>query len=569
MSNQYNVSTAIGMPPMTPGNRKKRPMTTPVRSQKKRRIDICAQKSATITPVRTIQTEVKPPRKLHRQQFNTPHRVKVPSLQKHRYGTPISASKAFRTTPTTGGDRFIPNRAKTDTIKARHALTSSKKHRSRENSSNDENGTDYQRELRRVLFGETQNTNGKDEPLSRDENCRVLSFGASSSKTLSSSTATTATKTPSRPIQDPMDLDFLRHTPKNNGKSRPPKVRIERRKLLGAEGMLDDANLSLVSCRNSSYGDDWMATAIEDKVWVSTTTGEGIDLLAEKIQPSVEGGDEPVQHPLPYSTLQWSEAGDLIALGGMDSIEIWCPTVSGDQHDKHLKFRDISIPDFGMVTAIAWKETEIIAAGQDGCLIRIDLCKNDLEHVVYHHGHENNSVTALEWKGHWIVSAGGDTINVFRDDKSSSLPCLVLNHPGVKTVEFSPFQSSLLVSGGDDGLKFWNIHDGSLRATIKTDERVVGTVFLKEHKEVAVAHGNKVSLWSIARQTKLCEITEGGTQNFVNMTGNEKGTLACTGIDNSDVESVNIFVFQVARAPTGRRHLFGPEMGVLQMPVIR
>ena len=552
---------------MTPGNRKKRPcdgsnnttgmtMTTPVRSQKKRRIATCAHKCALITPVRAVQTEIKPPRQLQQQQLNTPHRITVPSLQSHRknhrYGTPVSSSKAFGAT---GGDRFIPNRAKTDVMKAQHALTSSKKNRASESSSDDKNGAEYQRELRRVLFGENQNSNDKDDPVLEDENHCLLSFGASS----------TATKTPSRPLQDPMELDSLRRSHKNNGKSRPPKVNFQRVKALEAKDMVDNVNLSLLSFRNSSYGDDQMCIAIKDRVWVSSTTGEGVDILAEKEPVRMENGRFK---RFIYSTVQWSEAGDLVALGTKDSIEIWCPSVSGNMRDEHLRFRDIKICK-GFVTAIAWKETEIIAAGADG-IKRIDLCEEGSKHMEYHHSHEDNLVTALEWKDHWIVSAGGDTINVFRDDKISTLPCLVLKHARVKTVEFCPFQSNLLVSGGDDGLKFWNIYNGSLRATIKTKERVVGTVFLKEHKEVAVAHGNTVSLWGIGwKPTKLCEITEGGTRNFVTMTGNEKGSLACAGIHVDDGESAFVSVFEISRTSTGGRHLFVPDMGSLQMPVIR
>ena len=94
---------------------------------------------------------------------------------------------------------------------------------------------------------------------------------------------------------------------------------------------------------------------------------------------------------------------------------------------------------------------------------------------------------------------------------------------------------------------------------------MVGTVFSKENNEVAVAHGNKLSVWSInGKVSKLAEAPAKAGTKFIHMTAGLKGAVVCATDDES------ITVYEINRGPTtGRKLSFGLEMGALKIPVIR
>ena len=193
-----------------------------------------------------------------------------------------------------------------------------------------------------------------------------------------------------------------------------------------------------------------MVIALDDLVYLC----RGFDKKVGNVELLAQLGKED-EEKLPFSSVRWSESGDLIALGSMDSIAICKPSLIQGEGGNHMMLRNLSCCE-GYVTAIAWKDSEIVAVGEDA-IKRCNLSEACPRVSTYQHDHgEFELVTALEWKHNWIVSAGGNTINIWHDEQQGDHvePCLVLDHSGVKTIEFCPFQSNLLVSGGDNGLKF-------------------------------------------------------------------------------------------------------------------
>ena len=107
----------------------------------------------------------------------------------------------------------------------------------------------------------------------------------------------------------------------------------------------------------------------------------------------------------------------------------------------------------------------------------------------------------------------------------------------MRCIELCP--SGLLVSGGDDGVKFWNVTSGKLRGEIKTTTGVVGAIFSEQHSELIVAERCNLFVYSLCpKVAKLAEKALPDGIKIENMTAGPNGTMVCT----CDNESLLMYI---------------------------
>jgi cell division cycle protein 20 (cofactor of APC complex) len=111
-------------------------------------------------------------------------------------------------------------------------------------------------------------------------------------------------------------------------------------------------------------------------------------------------------------------------------------------------------------------------------------------------------IASLQWKGHTIAAASKrGTIHQWdsrRLNPRCNNPLPTMNHAAAKGLEFCPFQSNTIATGGANGIKFWNAQTGSLRGSIPTHSPVTSVLWSPHRHEIMASYGNFMSLWSVS-----------------------------------------------------------------------
>ena len=458
------------------------------------------KRSAPETPARTTAT------KKMRQFYDLPSIVTVDVTPHHKQQRrPLFVTPPRKHSSITGltPDRFIPNRARTDVSKARRALLSrdalwapvaisaneerqQQQHHCETKTTTISKTADYNRQLRQTIWGTTDDVN--ESPL--------LAFGTGNNTPQRQKQQSSYGPTSIGRLESPFCQDALRSAARSqlvSGEAAMPMTTASRNNhnhisihnlfCLSAPNMLQDRGLGVVS-----HG-PYLAAAVGDELYLWKKKGS-FDIL-------FKGGA--------ISCLAWSPDGRYLAVGLEHSIQVW------HTEDRQLMGELFHNDDGSFITAMAWKGLEIVVANKHS-IKRYDLASAHPTPIRYesHECSNNTFVTGLLWNDDYMVSCGGGSINLWgRNQQVSSPPKLTLKHDGVMTVQFHPLQPGVLVSGGDDGLKFWNVHNGALRTCILTATSVTAFVFSPFRKdECLLAHENRLSLWSLGiKATKLCETT--------------------------------------------------------------
>ena len=259
--------------------------------------------------------------------------------------------------------------------------------------------------------------------------------------------------------------------------------------------MLIGDNLRLVT-----YGPT-RAVAIKDEVYIwkngdrkcFTCTDDGNNVSAISWSPTLTNATNDKEHKEAY-----------LALGSKKTVEVW--SVEKDR----LLFQ--SHDHMGYVTALCWNEdgSELCAASKRGFkryfLKDVWRCVRS-KPIDYEHDNDAGRVTCLQWQGNTIVSASNGTIRVWDGKKKIGTiqPLYIVEHAGVCALKFSPSNPALLVSGGDGGLKFWNVRTGTIRASIDTSEAITDMAW-SVRNEILIAHGDLLSIWRLdSKPIKLAE----------------------------------------------------------------
>lgn len=247
----------------------------------------------------------------------------------------------------------------------------------------------------------------------------------------------------------------------------------------------------------------------------------------------------------PISCVSWNPTcttvGDqrrsFLALGTLNSVEIW----DMDLDSVLFEFDD----HIGLVTAMCWNQTgdELLVASQIGMKRYIltnrgsILEEADVVHYMLHLLSEQNQeekqqhfISCLVWQDNRIASAGDGMIEIWDANKRGDTirPLYTVEHTGVCTLSFCPNRPNILVSGGADGLKFWNVQNGTIRVSIATEEAVADIVWSTD-TELLVAQGDRLSIWKLdSKPIKTAErIARGGKILCMDRAPGREGPIVC------------------------------------------
>jgi WD40 repeat protein len=292
---------------------------------------------------------------------------------------------------------------------------------------------------------------------------------------------------------------------------------IERSFTIETPEVLMDDNLSVLS-----YGPS-LAVAMYDQLFLYNQDGRG----SPELFTCTEDGS-------PISCVKWQNKASLpkqgqaplIALGLEDAVEIWTVEYEGDVV---RQFTDHS----GFVTAFCWKgdDSELLAASKTG-IKRHPIVSKKEQVFQYQHGHGSSRITCLRWsdKDDIFASAGNNIIQVWdATERGENIqPLWTLHHTGVRCVEFSASpDQKMLVSGGEHGLMFWNLQNGTLRSSIPLGHGDVVTGIVWSHpNELLASHINSLTLLDPSKGIKLAHTkTTDGT--ILSMAQGPSGHIAC------------------------------------------
>ncbi|CAB9510534.1 WD domain, G-beta repeat [Seminavis robusta] len=453
-------------------------------------------KSSTMTPAAKKRVPVTATTARRKLRFAPPSTVRKTAMMK----TP---GRRLDFTP--AGDRFIPNRAKTDVAKARHSLLQHASTTTTAQKPQTPFESAYKNHVGKVLFG---------DDIADSNNERIMNFGG-------------ATTTARRPTVDPNNHNLAHHNglQQQQHAQQPTTIDIQQTAVLDVPGMIQNGT-QLMDCND----DGSQAIALANEVYMRSTVTGRVDRIAH-LSTS------------PYSCVRFSPDGDCLALGQKNSVQFFDDLAGQVDHEAELfHFK-------GHVTAMAWNGQQRFAAATNH---RITTCNVGwrVPIPVEYQGHgEDVLVTALEWQGDTMASAGGgeiklwDTTNRELREYDGDGAVVVyearctMKHEGVRTLELCPHKPGLLVSGGDGGLKFWNLRSGALKATIdETDSKIVGTLFSpKELNQIVVADESKLMVWSLGpKVAKLAEYELFEEHEMEKITGMARGRGATVVLSGSD-----------------------------------
>ena len=452
---------------------------------------------------------------------NTPVRVAVPRISSppNPRSARRSSLNSFSPSASPGSssfyiaagtpDRFIPSQRSSQNLSLVRASLFHQNDNSVPNTSSkslqqlqDKQEYEYRRQLSQVLWG------------SPELPARIMSFDAKPKQRARWN------------VENPYSHDVLRATSSSLSSTPPPSpierkakkntdTGIERIFTLEAPDVVPGDVLHLIS-----YG-PVLAVALADQLCMWKN---------DELEPFTYTQDGKC-----ISCVQWSpnsttnnRKGTFFALGQEQSVEVW----SMEKEGVIFEFKD----HVGYVTSICWKEngSELVAASKAG-IKRYILETNggvpdEIEIIDYKHKHDHHeeNITCLQWHDNTIVSAGNGVIRVWDTNQRgpSIQPMRTMEHPSVSSIKFCPGRPNILVSGGEGGLKFWNVQNGSIRASVKVEAAVTDIVWSVQ-SEILVAHGDRLSVWKLdSKPTKTAEVTTPGGK-ILSMDQGPCGQIAC------------------------------------------
>ena len=406
-----------------------------------------------------------------------------------------------------GGDRFIPNRARRI-----DAPSLSNDHFDPNESRNDELTTlvkvqqaGYRHELRRVLFGD-ESASGRTS---------LLGFGGTGAKRGNVSSSSQSS------MFNPMDLDILR-TPWTTKKGYKDDPNVPRAVDLSRDFTLD---MMGIDPRNDLHV---MAVGprIAVGIWDTVVFDEWGVMMSDhdnhSTKESTAWADRRSVQQLPplhlshmgnVSALKWRYQPGMegrkyvLAVGGDRSVEVYdaaqneCLAELMDHMDTITSLEWIHGGDDGSVG----NEYELLAASSVG-IRRYDLRLPMPEVFTYNstldtclHDAPAAKLQVQPQSGHLLAAAMPRKGMVgLWDMRYSRVPMQILEHEKTKDLEFCPRHRNTLATGGQGGVKLWNVQSTSIRSSFATKQPVSSLTWSPHRSEILAGSGQYLGLWSFS-----------------------------------------------------------------------
>jgi cell division cycle protein 20 (cofactor of APC complex) len=254
-------------------------------------------------------------------------------------------------------------------------------------------------------------------------------------------------------------------------------------------GLQDDYYLNLLgwSCRGT------LAIALSDTVYLWTEEAG----IVQKITP-VEAGNM-------VTSLSWSHDGTCLAIGSSNAkVQLWDTTSA--QRLRVLGGHTLR------VGTLAWNGNTLTSGSRDTTIINHDV-RLAAHRVATLSGHRQE-VCGMQWSrdGGMLASGGNDNLLNIWDYRNTNPRFTISDHTAaVKAIAWSPFQSTLLASGGgtaDQTIRLWNAATGSCLETVQAKSQVCSLLW-GHRGELVSAHGfaqNQICVWQYPSMRKVTEL---------------------------------------------------------------
>ena len=404
-----------------------------------------------------------------------------------------------------GGCRFIPNRAAMDLEKSAHSLRAS-------NSSDSDS------------IGDEEHKNLSSEVLGSDDSSshRILSFKE---------------KAPAPKGDTVNNLKVLYsasgYTSKNSQSSKLINRSIPSApsRILDAPDMLDDYYVNLLSWSDTNV----LAVALAQTVYLWNATSGDIQELC-----TFEGTGTDTH----VSSVSWvQEGGAHLAIGtSSGATQLW-----DVQSCKQLRSMDGHSDRVG---SLSWNRHILSSGGRDSIVVNHDvrIARHNTAVLSSH----TQEVCGLSWSpdGTTLASGGNDNMLCLWDAATSSTSrprfTLTEHQAAVKALAWSPHERNLLATGGgtaDRTIKFWNSQSGSLLNSIDTGSQVCALQWNPHEKEILSSHGfarNQLSLWKYPTMAKIKDL-DGHTSRVLHMATSPDGCTVVSGAADETLRFWDVF----------------------------
>lgn len=414
----------------------------------------------------------------------------------------VNSKEGLSEIGSTGGCRFIPNRAAMDLEKSAHTLRSSDS--DSVNSSDDE----YRATLSSEILG-------NDDASSH----RILSFKE---------------KAPAPKGDTVNNLKVLYSASGFSSKSTKSSKLINRSipsapsRILDAPDMLDDYYVNLLSWSDTNI----LAVALAQTVYLWNASTGAIEELC-----TLEG-DAADTH---VSSVSWvQQGGEHLAIGTSEgTTQLWDVSAC-----KQLRSMDGHSDRVG---SLSWNRHILSSGGRDSVVVNHDvrIARHNTATLSSH----TQEVCGLSWSpdGTTLASGGNDNVLCLWDAAASSISrprfSLTEHQAAVKALSWSPHERNLLATGGgtaDRTIKFWNSQTGSLLNSIDTGSQVCALQWNPHEKEILSSHGfarNQLSLWKYPTMAKIKDL-DGHTSRVLHMATSPDG---CTVVSAAADETLRFW----------------------------
>jgi len=331
-------------------------------------------------------------------------------------------------------------------------------------------------------------------------------------------------------------------------------------RILDAPDIIDDYYLNLISWSSNNL----LAVALGPSVYTWNADTNSVQLLCT------------LDHDDVVTSVSWTSrgsdggrnsggGGEYLAVGCNSSVvQIWDAQVS--------RLVRTLAGHGGRVASLSWNPTNrstLSSGGRDALILNHDV-RTSRHAVASLKGHKQE-VCGLKWSpcGGTLASGGNENYLCLWDNAVSGsrvtstgevAPRLILSDhkAAVKALAWSPFQRSLLASGGgtaDRTIKFWNVHTGALLNSTDTGSQVCSLLWSPHQREIVSSHGyslNQLVLWRYPTMKRVKEFT-GHTSRVLHLDQSPDGSSVVSAAADETLRFWNIFGAQ----PGGHRARHG------------
>jgi len=199
------------------------------------------------------------------------------------------------------------------------------------------------------------------------------------------------------------------------------------------------------------------------------------------------------------------------------------------------------------VGALAWNKHILTSGSGDHSIVNRDVRARNAFLSRWENAH-SQEVIGLKWSpdGSQLASGGNDNVlniwdasKVRETDHVAPTHSLCEHRAAVKALDWCPWQSNLLASGGgssDRTLRFWNTKTGACVNSIDTGSQICSIKWSTHYRELVTSHGyskNQLTVWKYPTLTKAAELT-GHTARVLHMAISPDGqTVASAAADET------------------------------------